>query len=63
MPRYTFASNRPSTRHVTIEASDEQTARRLAMQNIWGPFPDCVTPHTPHYDGTGLVLVSMETAR
>jgi hypothetical protein len=53
---YEFRSHH-GDKKATVEAPDEATARRLAMEVMWGSHPDPVVPYAPLYVGAGLRLV------
>lgn len=52
MPRYTFKSNKGDLT-ATVTAKNEEEARKLAMQKLWGPPIDIFQNH-----GNGLYLTS-----
>ncbi len=62
MNRYTFRSHRGNGKDglVTVDAPDEITARRRAMEKHWGGGP--VHDWTDAYEGKGLILISTEVA-
>lgn len=54
----TFTLRTTLGREVTVDAKDEDDARRLVMIAVYGKTADRVIPHAPNYRGTGLLLVS-----
>lgn len=42
--------------YITVEAENEDDARRLVMVRRWGTRPDDVTPQAPFYRGAGLTM-------